>query len=206
MTSSNACPASNMNDNSNALVTSSCKTAECHCEGNGVVITQSSTPNITQKCYITNSGCHEAVVTTTTQEVRRHKCPPKVQKIHEHVSTSQNHSCSHQINNSSCNSIPMSCYGCNTCTGYRNICCGKSGVCFRSQSQNYQSTCNRCHHYCNCSCCCCSSSTVQTTLYPVFMTYPFGQGKNIEVPYTYFSQPQSIPPRHPLTEGVQYQY
>ncbi|KAH8741068.1 cysteine-rich protein [Cryptosporidium ryanae] len=205
MVSSNICPASGINDSSNSLVTSNCKVPECHCEGNGVVTTQSSAPNVTQKCYITNSGCHEAVVTTTTQEVRRHKCPPKVQKIHEHVNTPQNHNCPHQVNNSSCNSIPMGFNACSICTGSRNVCCGKPGVCFRSQSQNYQSICNRSHSYYTC-CCCCSTSTVQTTLYPVFMAYPFAQGRNIEVPYTYFSQPQSLTSRYPLTEGAQYQY
>ena len=205
MTSNNICSTSDINDNSNTIVTSSCKVPECHCEGSGIVTSQSSSPNVSQRCYITNSGCHEAVVTTTTQEVKRHKCPPKVQKIHEHVNPPQSNGCPHYINNTSCNSIPVTCQVCNTCTGHRNMYCGRYDAFFRNQTQNFPSVCGKCHHHCNCSCCSCSTSTVQTTLYPVYMSYPFNQGRNIEVPYTYFSQPQNLP-RYPLTEGVQYQY
>ncbi|KAF7459120.1 cysteine-rich protein [Cryptosporidium felis] len=184
MSSNNICSVPSANDeNSNSLISSGCKTLNCHCEGNGIVTSNTSSPMVTQKCYVTNSGCHEAVVTTTTQEVKRHKCPPKIQKVHEHINQPIKCGCSSQIGGSSCGTFMNSC-PCNL--GFRNSCC-KTNICQRSFG-NIQG--NNCHGHstslCSCSCCC-STSTVQTTLYPIFMSFPYNQGRSIDVPYTAYS-------------------
>ncbi|KAJ1610689.1 cysteine-rich protein [Cryptosporidium canis] len=183
MPSSNVCsPATNANDeNSGALITSGCKSSDCHCEGSGIVTSHTTPPNVTQKCYITNSGCHEAIVTTTTQEIRRHKCPPKIQKIHEHVGQ-PNYNCTPQVASIPNNVMMNSCQ----CNISRNSCC-RTNYCVCSNG-GFRVCCNRyTNNGCGCSCCCCSTSTVQTTLYPIYMSLPFNQGRSINVPYTTYS-------------------
>lgn len=202
MASNNICSSiTNTNDeNSSALVSSVCKSADCHCEGNGVVTHHTTSPNVTQKCYITNSGCHEAIITTTTQEVKRHKCPPKIQKIHEHINQPTNYNCTSQLGSISGNIMMSPC----TCNAPRGSCC-RTNHCAYNHG-NIQVTC--CNKYvgggCGCSCCCCSTSTVQTTLYPVYMSFPYNQGRNINIPYTAYSAPFNSA-YNPLTDS-QYSY
>ncbi|OII74841.1 uncharacterized protein cubi_02973 [Cryptosporidium ubiquitum] len=202
MPSNNICSSiTNTNDeNSNALISTVCKSTDCHCEGNGVVTNHTTSPNITQKCYITNSGCHEAIITTTTQEVKRHKCPPKIQKIHEHISQPTNYSCTSQLGSISGNIMMNPC----VCNLPRSSCC-RTHHCAHNNG-NIQVTC--CNKYassgCGCSCCCCSTSTVQTTLYPVYMSFPYNQGRNINIPYTVYSNPFNTA-YNPLTDN-QYSY
>lgn len=201
MSSNNICPpVTNTNDeNSNALVTSGCKSSECHCEGSGVVTTHTTSPNVTQKCYITSSGCHEAVVTTTTQEIRRHKCPPKIKKIHEHVSQPTSYNCTPQLGNIPSNMMLSSCQ----CNISRSSCCRTN--CCTCNNGSLHAYCNRYKsNGCCCSCCCCSTSTVQTTLYPVYMSLPYNQGGSINVPYTAYSAPFNSAYNYPENQYYQY--
>ncbi|OII77266.1 hypothetical protein cand_019760 [Cryptosporidium andersoni] len=189
--SNTACSTVQTNENT-SLVPSGCSTPGCHCNGSAIVSSQSSNPITTQRCYVTSTGCHEAVVTTTTQEVRSHKCPPKVQQIHEHVTQPVTHTCISTLDclnyNTSaicctnieciCNQSCLSCpSGCN-CKHYGHHHHG------HHHHGHYIDQCNNNQNCClNCNCCC--ASTVQTTVYPVYMSYPnYNQGRSIEVPYT----------------------